>query len=276
LPVVTFFSGIYFFIITAADQLLTSRRFLLITILALIIIASVGFLGALPGIESDGATWFIFLQLIFLGFGIFYWWLLKEKHLGQFSNPALANPIILFLTAGLGAIGFHLIFDHFDANRLGVIYMMSILLFFIPYVFVRMGELVMAIPPEIYKIWYYDINAEDPDYDKFDLKNNIYLLELEFTKTANKDVVTNFRAKAPVDIVFGEWYRSFINNYNYKFENEPIEYLDNGNNPYGWTFYVKPATWIDNKRFIDFELSVKNNKLNEKTIIVAKRVSVQD
>ncbi len=275
LPVLLIFSQAYFWASNKANQALSKWRVLVIIVCSALVIAAVGFLGAVPGIE-DTVLWFIFMQIIYLGMGIFYYFLLKNEFLGELADPGISNILILITIIALGGVGFIKLFDFFDVHNLGYLYIRSVLFFVVPYFFMRMVDVYAAIPPEIYKVWYYDINAEDPDYDKYDLKNNIYLLELEFSKTPKKDVVTNFRAKAPVDIVFGEWYRSFINNYNYKFENEPIEYLDSNNSPYGWTFYTKPASWLDSKKFIDFEASIKDNKVNEKTVIVAKRVSVQE
>jgi len=119
------------------------------------------------------------------------------------------------------------------------------------------------------------MDMDEPDFDKIDLKT-IYLLELEFSKSPSESSQKNYKAKAPVDMIFGEWYRSFINNYNYKFEEEPIQFLDQNKEPHGWMFFTKPQSFLQTKRFIDPDLSIKANKITEKTIIVAKRVEVQD
>jgi hypothetical protein len=118
------------------------------------------------------------------------------------------------------------------------------------------------------------VNEEEPDFDNIDL-NKIFFIELEFSKSPQANDVGNYKAKAPVDMMFSEWFRSFINNYNYKFSEDPIQYLNGENQPHGWMFFTKQSFWKP-KRFVDPDLTIKNNKLNEKTVIVARRVEVEN
>ena len=69
------------------------------------------------------------------------------------------------------------------------------------------------------------------DFDKID--TNIYLLELELSKSPSDNSIKNYKTKAPV-ICFWGMVQVFINNYNYKYEEDPS------------VFRHKPgAAWLD-------------------------------
>ena len=40
--------------------------------------------------------------------------------------------------------------------------------------------------------------------------------------------------------------------------------------------FYKASIFVANKKYIDPDLSIKNNKLTEKTVIIAKRVEVEN
>ena len=266
-------SLIVFLVINGSKGDVKNRKALLFILFFAIIITAFGSLGMVDGID-ESIWWFIMLQGAFLILGSVFYYLLKIDFFGQLRKPVISQVALLVSNTALGFIGFCLLFAYFQKG-LEFNYGMSIFVFLIPYGFMITFDFLASIPPEIHKVWYYPVDMEEPDFDKIDI-NNIYLLELEFSKSPNDSTQKNYKAKAPVDMVFGEWYRSFINNYNYKFEEEPIQFLDRNKEPHGWMFFTKPQSMWQSKRFIDPDKSIRNNKLTEKTIIVAKRVEVQN
>jgi hypothetical protein len=72
---------------------------------------------------------------------------------------------------------------------------------------------------------------------------------------------------------FGDWYQSFILNYNEKFTDNMIQFKFLDGSSMGWVFFTKP-TFFSGRRFIDPNKSITQNKLNEKVTIVASRVKI--
>jgi hypothetical protein len=265
---------IIFFVLNTSVQDVRNRRVVLFYLIFAVVLSAQGFFGLVRDI-NDSIWWFVLLQVISLLVGWFFHYMLAQNFFGELNKPLVSGISLLIANMATGFIGSSLLFNYFHPSQLGIHYATSVLTFIIPYGFFLTFNLLASIPPEIHKIWYYPMDMEEPDFNNIDL-NKIYLLELEFSKSPHDTTPKNYKAKAPVDMLFGEWYWSFINNYNYKFEEDPIQFLDRNKEPHGWMFFTKPRNFLQAKRFIDPDLTIKANKITEKTVIVAKRVEVQD
>lgn len=272
---------IIFFIIQGTQKEVKNKKVLLINLLFALIITLFGCIGLIKTIEDTDSSrwWFVALQLVFLILGSVFYFLLQKDFFGKLKSQVLSHILLLVSNVALGFVGFSLLFSYFLDNELGFYYALSSFVFFIPYGFMFTFNLLVSIPPEIHKIWYYPLDMAEPDFDNIDT-NNIYLLELELLKSPGDDSMKNYlqltTVRAPVNMIFGEWFRYFINNYNYKFEENPIRFLDKSGEPHGWIFSTKPQSLWKSKKYIDPDLTIKNNKLTDKTVIVAKRVEVEN
>ena len=130
----------------------------------------------------------------------------------------------------------------------------------------------MEIPLEIYKVWKYSINYDLSFFDKMDY-DKLLVMEVEIFKNVKDYAPAKVKAKAPEAMAFGIWFNKFISDYNMKFPKSPIDMLDE-KELYGWIFYVK-RSFFHKRRYIDYELSLTENRIKEKFTIVAKRVSEQ-
>lgn len=275
--VVGIVAWVVFFLIEGAKSEVKNKKVLLFNLLFAVIISVSGSIGLIKTVDNtdSSAWWFVLLQFVFLILGSVFYYLLQKDFFGNLKSPVISQVLLLLANVALGYVGFSLLFRYLRGNDLGLYYGISTFVFLIPSLFMFTFHLLASIPPEIHKIWYYPLDAEEPDLDKMDL-NNIYLLELELSKSSGDNSIKNYKARAPVDMLFGEWFRSFINNYNYKFEEDPIRFLDEKGQPHGWMFFTKPQSFLQTKIYIDPDLSIKNNKLTEKTVILAKRVEVEN
>ena len=265
---------IIFFVLNGSREDVRNRKVILFYLLFAVLLSSQGFFGLVRDINHS-VWWFVGMQVIALLLGWLCHYLLSQNFFGELNKPVLSSVALIVANMGAGYIGLSLLFNNFHPSLLGIYYAASVLAFIIPYGFFLTFNLLASIPPEIHKIWYYPLDMEEPDFSNIDL-NKIYLLELEFSKSPEDSTPKNYKAKAPMDMLFGEWYSSFINNYNYKFEEDPIQFLDRNKEPHGWMFFTKPRSFLQGKRFIDPDLTIKANKLTEKMVIVAKRVEVQN
>jgi hypothetical protein len=97
------------------------------------------------------------------------------------------------------------------------------------------------------------------------------VIAFEICKKETDKAPSNFRAKGPDTMKLGDLYYHFINDYN-EFQSEtPIQFADSDHSPYGWGFRVKPK-WYQLQRILDPELTIRENRIIENTVIICERI----
>jgi hypothetical protein len=129
----------------------------------------------------------------------------------------------------------------------------------------------VSIPEKVYSKWFYPVHDEVADPDESKLKN-ILVISFEFQKNKRDPHFTNFRAKAPADMEFGQLFYYFINDYNERHPNGKIEYVNERGEAFGWMFYRKPRWYSLRTKYIETDKTFFINHLRENDVIVCKRV----
>jgi len=231
--------------------------------------------GGLYGFSEDnfnGFSYYLFLCVLYLVFGALITFMFKKEYFEITKYKLMIEILVVLVITSLSYFGFSLVFDFTSGLDIGGIYAKSVFFFIIPYFFMLALDTFLRIPTSIYKVWYVNEFAEEPDFDKVNIRN-IYLLSVDLMKDVNQNKTTNIRVKAPFEMKFGDWYQSFLVNYNDKYVESPIQYKFLDGTSMGWVFYTKPSLF-KRKKFIDANKSVLQNKLNEKLTIVATRVKI--
>lgn len=262
-----------FFISTkksAALGKLSNKKAILFYLSFGIVLSAGGLIGMSP-MASRSMVWFMLLQLAYAGLGFLAAWLFRRYAPEEAGRSK--GEIIFFVLANalLGMMGFTLVFHYFDPSGIAAWFSFCIIPFLLPAFISVSFALFREIPQDIHKVWYFPLDADEVDYDHVDT-SVIYMLELEYSKSINDPRLTNTKLRAPVSMKFGDWFRSFIESYNYKHEEDPIQYSYSGEEPHGWIFYVKPSM-LGSARFIDPDQTIAENKISEKNVIQAKRVA---
>lgn len=213
---------------------------------------------------------YIGIQILSLLTGTIFYHKVIKPFYQKFNFKVLSTAILYLFVIGLSVVCFTFIFDLFNVSGLGWYYSTAFFAFVIPFFFYNTFEAILNIPVPIFKVWYYPEYPVEIDLDDLDL-NRVKVVELEFLKNLGETSTTNFKAKAPEELRFGDWFSMFIQNYNQKYEDTPIVVKDKYEAPYGWVFYIKPG-FFGSKKFVDFDLTITQNALNEKMVIVCKRV----
>ena len=213
---------------------------------------------------------YIGIQILSLLTGTIFYHKVIKPFYPKFNFKVLSTAILYLFVIGLSAVCFTFIFDLFNVSGLGWYYSTAFFAFIIPFFFYNTFEAILYIPVPIFKVWYYPEYPVEIDLDDLDL-NRVKVVELEFLKNLGETSTTNFKAKAPEELRFGDWFSMFIQNYNQKYEDTPIVVKDKYEAPFGWVFYIKPG-FFGSKKFVDFDLTITQNALNEKMVIVCKRV----
>ncbi|SMD44134.1 hypothetical protein SAMN00777080_2749 [Aquiflexum balticum DSM 16537] len=221
---------------------------------------------------KDQQLFLIIFQIYFLVLGIAHvnWidtylkWAGKEKSI-------LLEFLFSVLLAISGSIGFVLVHRIFGGNGLEIQMAGSIIWFIVPWFVKRSFYNAMEIPERIFKLWHYRVSEDIEEPDESKLKN-LLLVSFLIQKKMGDKLQTHFRAKAPLDMDFGQLFYYFINDYNERHPHEKIEFLDDSGEPFGWIFYKKPEVYSIQRNYLDAEKTIFNNSVKENNVIICKRI----
>lgn len=266
---------ISFFVLTKKNKVLSNKQAILYYLCVGIFISACGFVGLARSV-TQSILYFALLQLFFLAVGwlLAFLWKRNSSRVLQGDANKASGLIFVSINAVLGMIGFTILFYYCNPGSLAPYYGLSVVPLVLPQFIKSSFDMYRDIPHEIYKVWYFPEDADEIDFEKVDT-SVIYMLELEYSKSIADGRLMNTKLRAPVGMKFGDWFRSFIENYNYKYDSDPINYLNADNTPMGWIFYVKPS-FLGTARYIDPDKTISENKLVEKKPIIARRVGLID
>lgn len=156
-----------------------------------------------------------------------------------------------------------------DKNFMFFPTLLSSLFFFVPMLLLFTFDAAYDIPAPLYNTWQYPINnpIELPDERE---NEKLYVIGFEIPKKLIDEKRTYFRAKAPEDMILGDLFYHFINDYNDQFSETPIEYMNKTIVP-AWVFRTKPK-WYNFSKILDPKLSVDKNGIRENTVIICERI----
>jgi hypothetical protein len=131
----------------------------------------------------------------------------------------------------------------------------------------------ISIPAKIYKTWAFPEfgTFSEPKDDEF---RDMVVITFVFYKNPNSIIRTEFRAKSPIRMDFGRLFYHFVNDYNTRNVDSPIELLDEFGNPQHWVFYLKP-NWYGVSKYINPELTMYMNGIQEDSTVICLRTSPQ-
>lgn len=270
MPLIAVITCSFMVIFKRKNQLLSNKKLIVFVLLYSLVMAVPGLFGLVKG---NFAPWYYMIaQLIYLLFGVafvhFYDVYFKKdvqqyKVMFQFS-------VMLFIVL-LGGYLFALLFNLLNDSKNGYIAMTAALTFFLPLIFYWTYSAFIAIPFEIYKVWEYPTGmVEEVNFDGLDF-NKLMVLELEFSRQPDDVDRLRVKAKAPANITFGEWFRKFLDDYNYKFPNQTIVYEKEDGNMHNWVFYCK-RSFFHRRRLLDPDQTIEQNQIREHITIISKRV----
>lgn len=276
MPILTIVSGWVMMIFNKKNQALSNRRLIFFVLICSVILAVPGCLGF---IDTSFAPWlYLTAQFYFLIMGIIFVQA-YEHYVGSKvqQHKVLLQVIVMLVIVLLGAYLFALIYNLLHKYTLqysfaagGYIGATSILIFFIPALFYWTYHAFIDIPFEIYKVWQYPYNTDEINFDGLDF-DRLLVLDLEFSRRPDAEERLRVKAKAPGNITLGDWFRKFIDDYNYKFPASTIEYVKPDGSMHSWVFYYKKS-FFHRRRLLDPGMSITDNKIKEKIKITSKRV----
>lgn len=270
LPIIAVILGFVSYIFAKKNKLLQNKKLIFFVLLGSVLLS-------LPGLFGFIDYWFmpyvyVGLQILYLLLGWYCTKLLKRfLPKSEEPQPYYVEFMLCFIMMFIGAAFFSLIFNLCNELKYGLWACTCMLTFIFPSLLAKTYATYIEIPLEIHKVWRY---SNEEDLSSFELMdyNKLMVLEMELFKQINDPVVSKVKAKAPDNMPFGVWFQKFLTDYNVKFPRTPIDAMDK--DAYGWIFYVK-RSFFHPRKYIDPELSIVQNNIQEKHIVIAKRVNEQ-
>jgi len=269
LPLIALVLAALMSVIAKVNPLLSNKQLIIFTLVNALVVGIPGLLG-ISG--NDFSPWYYLVaQLIYLFIGIGFMKAYNRYfHEKVKMYKTLFQVLLLSTIMVLGGFTFALIFNWLSNIHNGYVAASCILTLPLPLIFYWTYIAFIDIPFDIYNVWQYPMGSAEINFDGLDF-NKLMVLELEFGKRPDDLDRLKVKAKAPADMPFGEWFKKFIDDYNYKFPNQSIVYTDKQGEPHGWIFYVKKS-FFHKKRLLDPNLSVEQNRIKEHITIISKRV----
>lgn len=256
-------------VLSKKNKLLNNRRLIFFVLLSSVILAVPGLSGA---IDTTFTPWlYLISQGYYLLMGILFVQA-YEHFIGRKTeqHKVLLQVLVMLTIVLLGAYLFAILYNLLHKDTLGYIGSTAVLIFFLPAIFYWTYIAFISIPFEIYKVWEYPVNADEINFDGMDF-DRLLVLDIEFSKKPDAEERLRVKAKAPAEITLGDWFRKFIDDYNYKFPASTIEYFRNDGAAHSWVFYCKKS-FFHRRRLLDPELTITENKIKEHVKITSKRV----
>ena len=246
-----------------------TKRKIFYTIFCLVIFSLCGVVG--HWVDSAPSSFYWGFSFFFLGLGVLHLFLVDWLKLFGTDKAFAPRVLLSIIIVLLAMIGYFILF-YLLSHRSGytMYFTLSLWYLIVPTAVVRCFDLALAVPDKEYKEWYYPSKPIVADMDRIDL-SNFAIITYVFSKKHGDKEMSNFQSKAPYDIKLGDLFYFFIQEWNYKYPQANIEYTDANKNTFGWLFYVKDK-WYQPKRFLDPDITIRENKILVNQIIQTLRV----
>lgn len=143
----------------------------------------------------------------------------------------------------------------------------------VPFFFVEAVEKYLKTPGKIYKKWYFPVDKRIPDPKDSEFVSMI-IVRFRLKKKESDPEPVEITAKAPQKMQFSRLYYFCIKDYNERNPQEAIEFLQSDGEPSAWVFNHQSGNIMSNV-YIDPDLSVENNRLQENSIINCTRIKTK-
>lgn len=249
------------------NKLLSNKRLIFYVLLSIVIMVLPALLGVFDyGFMPYG---YLFSMMLYAALGRYNIALIPKvvfKEEGVKYRTEFGITLLLTLS---GMVFYALVFNLCNELQYGLFASTCMLPFLLVSLFVRTYRLFLAIPESIYKVWRYNTTEHDQTYDNIDY-SKLKLVKVELFKNEKDAEPLHLSAKAPDHMPFGVWIKRLISDYNLR---SPLSPIDNysSNETGGWIFYLQKSVFLPN-HYIDYERTVKENRIKENDLIVAKRV----
>lgn len=251
-------------LIAKKNGLLKNKRMITYTIISVLLLAVPALLGFLD--YNFMPYGYVALAALYLLVGYYndrvLEWVFKKEVKYRVRITYMVFQLIL------GMLLFTLVFNLCNELKYGLWASTMMLPFVLFSLLYRTYDVFIHIPALIYKVWDYSACQGYPRPDDLD-HSNLDTRDVELFKKESDTEPVHLNARVPEGFLFGDWIKLVFEDYNRKNPHAPIDvYSQEGG---GWIFYVK-SWFLTPRRYLDYDLTVAQNRIKKRHLIVAKRV----
>ena len=184
---------------------------------------------------------------------------------GGFWSEMLLTGAMLFLIAG----AFTALFQGLQrSDRFLPALMLGLLPFLLPLLFLYAYNAWLAIPPKIYRKWFYPVDRAVPLIEL----NDTVRLNFRVAKAPDISELAQYTVKAPIDRTLHDLFHYMIYSHNAEENPEhPILYHEHNHEGslLGWIFYKQSFLGLS-KRFLDPNLTLTRSGIKPNDVIIAR------
>jgi hypothetical protein len=221
-------------------------------------------------------TAYVILSILYTLMGIVFINWAHKKYFKQNKLNTMKQTLSEFAYA-LSILSFTIMafvaMTYFIGNKNFMYYpiLCAALFFFIPIVLWHAFINATNIPLPIYPYWTYPI-LEPIELPDEIAGEKILVIGFELSKNNNDAQKSYFRSKAPEDMLLGDLFYHFINDYNDAQSDKPIVYHDNLTGIVdSWLMSLKGSKFKSN-RILNSNKSLKENRIKEDDVIICERI----
>ena len=222
-----------------------------------------GALLGIAGASPEISFWLLFF--IFLIAGSVYTWLLYQWFSWAQSDLFLSELLLTLFTFSTGSAFLCLLYLTFSNVGSVAFLTGATLAFLIPFFLHKSLQLWQAVPPAYYYKWFFPTAKEVPSITF----QQTIPLQFSFCKEADNEKSTTFSVVAPTDILLGDLFHSFLEEYNSQYADSPIQSY---RAPFSWMFYCETGNLLHPKKVIDPDLTIIENNIKPNELVNAVRI----
>lgn len=267
--------AMFFLMVAIVKNFLATKKkvfiYVIVTFVSFSLVALLGY----DDLISNPNIQLIVFQICLFGLGILHSWALyayMDWDESEFFSPDIFFSLFIWV---IGMLPFYLIYVSITGLPSYQYYMLGGSLFFIIPIFVKKTFLTaLSMPKPEIESWFYPIHTKVPDPQAHELKNPFVITFVLNKEEGDTDPIS-FRAKAPEAMKMGRLFYYFMEDYNDQHVESRLAYTDKLGHPYGWNFYFQPEWYLlFSKRYINPDKTIKENKIQEDTVIICERAEV--
>ena len=243
--------------------------------LTVLVYAVIAFLGYSRLFEGKTLSEFIFYQICTLTLGVFHCYFYRlffNKF--KLEDDVFKELFFALLVVLYASVPFLLIYTFLNGMYYMPLMMGNFIVFFIPTLVNASFNHSLKIPPKIYTTWQFPENYKELVGVSDDEMRDLVVFTLMIKKEENDKDYTLYRAKGPTRIDFGRLFYNFVEDYNERFADAPIE-IQNEGGFYNWVFFKQPK-WYESTKYIDPKFTLYMNGIEENSYIICMRTLVSD
>ena len=243
--------------------------------LTVLVYAVIAFLGYSRLFEGNTLSEFIFYQICTLTLGVFHCYFYRlffNKF--KLEDDVFKELFFALLVVLYASVPFLLIYTFLNGMYYLPLMMGNFIVFFIPTLVNASFNRSLKIPPKIYTTWQFPENYKELVGVSDDEMRDLVVFTLMIKKEENDKDYTLYRAKGPTRIDFGRLFYNFVEDYNERFADAPIE-IQNEDGFYNWVFFKQPK-WYESTKYIDPKFTLYMNGIEENSYIICMRTLVSE